>query len=117
MNLDDDKLSYQTRECAVYGEEDISGIRDKACTDTLINIHFDGLKVIRAQKGILLIRKHELIVQGNITREYLDVSHLDKYKMAEVKKQLPLTMDTFNIPVANGIDPKNVVARLNRFIN
>lgn len=117
INLEDDVLSYNTRECAVYGEEDISGIRDKACVNTKISIYFDNLKVIRAQKGIMLIRKHELIVKGKITREYLGVSHLDKYQMVEVDKQLPLSMETFNIPVADGIDPKNVAARLNRFIN
>jgi hypothetical protein len=117
VNLEEDSLSYETRECVEYGEIDITQLRDKACLPTRITIFFDGLRVISAQKAIPLIREHELIVQGNITREYLDTSRLDKYKMREVDKQLPLQISRFNIPVNDGIDPKKVQARLNRFIN
>jgi hypothetical protein len=117
VNLEEGALSYETRECVEYGEIDITQLRDKACLPTRITIFFDGLKVISAQKAIPLIREHELIVQGNITRQYLDTSRLDKYKMREVNKQLPLQINRFNIPVNDGIDPKKVQARLNRFIN
>ena len=117
VNLEEGSLSYETRECVEYGEIDITQLRDKACLPTRITIFFDGLKVVSAQKAIPLIREHELIVQGDITREYLDTSRLDKYKMREVDKQLPLQINRFNIPVNDGIDPKKVQARLNRFIN
>jgi len=117
VNLEEDSLSYKTRECAVYGEIDITEMRDKACLPTRITIYFDGLKVIKAQKGIPLLRKQQLIVKGTIKREYLDTSYLDEYKMIEVKKQLSLSMNSFNIPVKSGINPSDVVARLNRFIN
>jgi len=117
VNLEEDSLSYETRECAVYGEIDITEMRDKACLPTRITIYFNDLKVISAQKGIPLLRKQQLIVKGTIKREYLDTSYLDKYKMIEVKKQLSLSMSSFNIPVKSGINPNDVVARLNRFIN
>lgn len=117
INLTEDTLSYETRECVEYGEIDITQLRDKACLPTRITILFDGLKVLSAQKAIPLIREYELIVQGSITRDYLDTSRLDKYKMKEITKQLPLKFSRFNIPVNDGIDPKKVQARLNRFIN
>lgn len=117
VKVSNDKLSYESKECAVYGERDISETRDKACIRSRVNIIFDGLQVVRAQKGVMLIREQELIVKGNITREYLDTGKLNKYQMQAVQSQLPMEMTTLNIPVKKGINPKDVVARLNRFIN
>lgn len=117
VTVSNDKLSYESKECAVYGEIDMTQLRDKACIRSKVTVNFDGLKVVRAQKSIPLIRDQALLVKGNITREYLDTGKLNEYQMQAVQEQLPMTMSTIDIPVKKGINPEDVVARLNHFIN
>lgn len=112
-----DKLSYESKECAVYGDMDITQMRDKACIHSRVNIPFAGLTIISAQKSIPLIRDQELMIKGNITREYIDTGNLNQYQMQAVQEQLPLIVNQLDIPVKKGINPKDVATRLNRFIN
>lgn len=116
VTLSAHSLSFKRRECAFYGDENVTGFRDKACVNTQTTINFDGLQVVRATKGTFLIREQELIVKGNITREYLSLDGLNKYKVAAVKKQLPTSPNQMNMPVKKGINPKDVVTRLKKYL-
>jgi hypothetical protein len=115
VTLSNDKLIFERKECAVYGELDMTQTRDKACVNTRTTINLKGLEVIRATKGIVLLKPQELIVKGSITREYLNISRLNKYQSAAVKEQLPINPGKFNIPVKKGIDPNTVAGKLKKY--
>ncbi len=110
-----DKLSFDRRECAIYGDVDMTGFRDKACVDTRTTINLKGLQILRATKGVFLIKEQELLVKGNITREYLNTSGLNKYKMKAVNQQLPTQPTKLNIPIKKGIDPRVVAGKLKKY--
>lgn len=115
--LRNDKLSFDRRECAVYGELDMTETRDKICINTRTHINLKGLQIIRVTKGIPLIRKQEFLVKGVITREYLnDTSQISHYKMDAINRQLPTHPDKIQIPIRSGIDPKIVARKLNRYL-
>lgn len=115
-NIDHSALSYTSKECVEYGEENLTGIKDKVCANTKITIQLSDLEIIRANKGIFLIREQELLVKGNIQREYLNINSLSAGKQAELRLHLPTNPSQLNLPVSKGIDPKQVAARLNKFI-
>ena len=116
VTLSAQSLSFKRKECAVYGDANVTGFRDKACLNTLTTISFNGLQIIRATKGTFLIREQELIVKGHITREYLSLEGLNKYKVAAVKEQLPTSPSQINIPVKKGIDPKVVAVKIKKYL-
>jgi hypothetical protein len=115
VTLSGSSLIFQRKECAIYGDIDMTQTRDKACVNTRTTIQLKGLQIIRAQKAILMVRKQELVVKGTITREYLDLGKHNKYKIAAIRKQLPAQPETLNIPVKNGIDPTIVVTKLKAY--
>lgn len=110
-------LSYVSRECVKYGEENLAGLKSKACANTKVTINFNGLRVVKAVKGIFLIRDQELILQGNIQREYLDINSMNPKKQAEVRAQLSVQPKQLDLPVLKGIDPKQVADKLKKYIN
>lgn len=107
-----ESLTFERKECIVYGEIDMTQTRDKACAKTRTTIGLKGLDIIRAQKEIMLIRKQELVVKGTINREFLDFGNNDKYKIAALRKQLSAQPTELNIPLKKGIDPNQVVTKL-----
>jgi hypothetical protein len=113
--LSGDSLIFQRKECAIYGDIDMTQTRDKACVNTRTTIKLKGLQIIRAQKAILMVRKQELVVKGTITREYLDLAKHNKYKIAAIQQQLPTHPEELNIPVKKGIDPTRVVIKLKAY--
>ena len=115
VTLSNNQLIFERKECAVYGELDMTQIREKACVKTRTTINLKGLEVVRATKGVLLIREQELLVKGNISREYISTTGLNKYKMAAVRQQLPTQLKKFNIPIKKGIDPKTVAGKLKKY--
>ncbi len=115
-NLTPSGLSYTAKECIKYGEENLGGLRDKACVNSHININFKGLKVIKAVKGIMLIRDQEMILQGNISREYLNYNSLPHKQQAVIRAKFPTHPQRLDFPVKKGIDPKQVAQKLNKYI-
>ncbi len=115
VTLSGNSLIFERKECATYGDIDMTQTRDKACVNTRTTIQLKGLQIIRAQKAILMVRKQELVVKGHITREYLDLAKHNKYKVAAIQKQLPAQPEELNIPVKKGIDPTRVVIKLKAY--
>ncbi len=109
-------LSYTSKECVEYGEVNITGMKDKVCADTRITIQLNGLQILRANKGVFLLREQELLVRGNIQREYLNINSFSSSKKVELRSQLPTNPSQLNLPVRKGIDPKQVATRLKKFI-
>lgn len=112
VELTADALSYIFSGCIKYGEEDVAGFKEEACVKTLTTIKRKGLRVIKAQKGIVLIRDHALIVAGEIKREVLDADKLKAKKRKAFLAEYALNPEQLNIPVRSGIDPHDVAARL-----
>jgi len=115
VTLSGGSLIFERKECAIYGEIDMTQTRDKACVNTRTTIQLKDLQIIRAQKAILMVRKQELVVKGTITREYLDLAKHNPYKIAAIHKQLPTHPEELNIPIKNGIDPTRVVVKLKAY--
>ncbi len=115
-NLTPTYLSYTTKECIKYGEENLGGLRDKACVNSHIKVNFKGLKVIKAIKGILLIRDQEMVLQGNISREYLNYNSLSPAQQAVIRNKLPTHPNRLDFPVRKGIDPKLVAQKLKKYV-
>ena len=115
-NLTPTHLSYTAKECIKYGEENLGGLRDKACVNSHITVNFKGLKVIKAIKGILLIRDQEMVLQGNINREYLNYNSLSPAQQAVIRAKLPTQPNRLDLPVRKGIDPKLVAQKLKKYI-
>lgn len=107
-----DNLAFERKECVIYGELDMTQTREKACAKTRAIIGLKGLDIVRAQKGIVLIRKQELVVKGNISREFIDFGNNNKYKVAALRKGLAIQPSELEIPLTKGIDPNQVVKKL-----
>lgn len=105
-------LSYMRSGCIKYGEEDFIGFKEDACVKTRTTIDRSGLKVIKAQSGIMLVRDAELIVTGNIKREILDADKLKAKKRKGLLAEYSLNPTQINIPLRSGIKPNEVAARL-----
>ncbi|MCK5725731.1 MAG: hypothetical protein KAH22_02755 [Thiotrichaceae bacterium] len=106
------QLIFERKECVDYGEVNMTGFKEKACVNTRTTVNLANLQVLKANKGLFLVREQQLLVKGTITREYLDIHQLDKYKAATVRKLLSNHPATLNIPVKSGIDPKVVAIKL-----
>lgn len=117
VDLTPDALSYLLAGCIKYGEPDFNGFKEEACVNTRTTIKRKGLQVIKAQKGILLIRDHKLIVAGDIRREVLNADKLSAKKRKAFLAEYELNPDQLNIPVRSGINPRDVAARLQLIAN
>lgn len=113
--LTPNSLSYVSRECLKYGDEKLAGLKEKACANTKVTINLNGLQIIKAVKGVFLIRDQEMIIQGDIQREYLNIDSLPAGKQAVVRTQLPARPDRLNLPVRRGVDPKKVSEKLKKY--
>jgi hypothetical protein len=112
VDLSADALAYTRRGCIKYGEEDLNGFKEKACVTVRTTLDLDTLRVIRAQKGIPLIAERELIVEGDIQREVLDLQQLKPRVQNEFLSVYSLNPPQLNLPTRSGIDPRDVAARL-----
>ncbi len=56
----------------------------------------------------------ELLVQGDIKREVVNFSELDRKGKKAIKKIFDPSPETFNIVTRKGVDPKKIAARLPR---
>lgn len=115
-SLTPSSLSYVSRECIKYGEENLAGLKSKVCANTRVTVNFKGLQILKAAKGVFLIRDQQMLVQGDIQREYLDIDTLPPAKQAVIRAQLPSKPRRIDLPVRKGIDPKRVADKLKKYI-
>lgn len=114
--LSPESLSYVSKECVEYGDEGLAGLRSKACANTEVTLPFNGLQVVRATKGIFLFREQELLLRGNIRREYLNLSSYSSTEQDAIRAQLPENLNLLDLPVRKGVDPTQVASRLQKYI-
>lgn len=108
-------LTYIRDECVRYGEEDIyTNWRPKVCGVLKTTITRMGLVVLRAVKGIPIIRDTELLVKGEIHREVLNLDSLNSKDRETFGKILQPWPETFDIQIREDADPKEIAARLPR---
>ena len=81
-----------------------------------MTLPFNRLQVVRATKGILLFREQELLLRGNIQREYLNLSSYSSTEQDAIRAQLPENPSQLDLPVRKGVDPRQVAARLQKYI-
>lgn len=115
-SLTPNTLSYVSEECLKFGDENLAGLKDKACANTKVTVNLNGLQIIKAVKGVFLIRDQEMLIQGDIQREYLDIDTLPKAKQSVIRTQLPSKPSRLNLPVRSGVDPKKVSEKLKKYI-
>jgi len=114
LTVTPETLTYARYECISYGEEDLTGFRPRVCGVLKTTINRTGLIVLRAVKGIFIIRDAELLVKGKIQREVLNLDSLDSDDRKTFAKILDPTPATFEIKIHKDADPKAVAARLPR---
>lgn len=113
LSVSPEVLSYVRDECIRYGEEDdFTNFRPKVCGVIKTTIQRVGLKVLRAVKGIPIIRDAELLVQGEIQREVLNLDSLAQKDRNTFEKVMQKNPETFDIQTRNDADPEEVARRL-----
>jgi hypothetical protein len=109
-----DAITYWRDKCYAYGSEGFTGFRPEACVNMRTTIQRKGLKVVRAAKGIIMIRDQEMIVSGDIKQEVLNSEKLKPKALKAFTTDYPSSLTKTNIPVKKGIDPMDVAETLKR---
>ena len=109
-----DAITYWRDKCYAYGTEGFTGFRPEACVNMRTTIQRKGLKVVRAAKGIIMIRDQEMIVSGDIKQEVLNSEKLKPKALKAFAADYPSSLTKTNIPVKKGIDPMDVAETLKR---
>ena len=109
-----DATTYWRDKCYAYGSEGFTGFRPEACVNMRTTIQRKGLKVVRAAKGIIMIRDQEMIVSGDIKQEVLNSEKLKPKALKAFTADYPSSLTKTNIPVKKGIDPMDVAETLKR---
>ena len=112
VDLASETLAYTRKGCIKYGEEDLNGFQETACVTVQTTLELAGLRVIRAQKGIPLVAERELVVEGKIQREILDLHRLKRSKQKAFLSEYSLSPPQINIPTRSGVDPRDVAVKL-----
>ena len=108
-------LTYVRDQCIKYGEEDtITGFRSKVCGVIKTSINRVGLKVLRVVNGASIFRDAELLVEGQIQREVVNLDSLSSADRKTFEKILEPSPTTFNIETREDSDPQKVAVRLPR---
>jgi hypothetical protein len=117
VNLNSSGLSYISKECAVYSAfPNNNDLDENLCIDAKVAIDFSGLQIKKISKGIFLVKDPELIVSGNIKRDYLNLNSIRRQDRGPIQQILPTTPKEININVRNGIDPKQVADLIKKYI-
>ena len=114
IEISAEAITYWRDKCYPYGTEGFTGFRPEACVNLRTSILREGLKVVRATKGVLLIRDQELIVSGNIKQEVLNPEKLKPKELKRFSTDYPTSPKEINIPIKKGINPVNVAKTLKR---
>lgn len=112
VELSKDKLVYTDDRCLKYGPEDNNGFKEEACLITRTTIGFDGLQVVRTAKEILFIQDQELIVSGDIQREFTNLEKLGKWERRDFLAEYSKNPTEINIPTRSETNPEVIAARL-----
>lgn len=110
-------LTYTSKECVEHGPENNSDLNTESCIDSRVTVNLNGLKIIKASKGIFLIKNTELVVEGNIKREYININSVRRQDREVIKTMLPTNPKQINLPIKSGIDPHQVAKKLKPFIS
>lgn len=119
-SIDSDELEITRSEmvltkhhqCIKYGIEDGAGFRDKACVQLQTTIQLPGLKVLKAKKAIPLIGKPELVIEGNIKHQIMNLSVLSAKQRKELLEDFDLNPARFELDLRGGVNPKIVENKL-----
>ena len=110
-------LSYDAKECIEYGDKNLAELNDKACVKSKITINLKGLRIVKASKGVFLLRDTEMVIEGDIQREYLNINSIRRQDREAIQRLLPNKPRQLNLPIRNGIDPKQISEKLQRHIS
>ncbi len=117
IKLTPSDLSYEGKECVVYSPfPNNSDLDETLCVNSKVVVNFAGLKIQRTSSGLFLVKDPELIVSGNINRNFLDLNQVRKQERSAIQQLLPLSPKQLNIKVRRGIDPKQVAGKLKKYI-
>ncbi len=117
VKLTKDGLSYSAEECDVYEHHPIRREMDEeVCVKSNVNIKFAGLKIVDSQKGFLMLRDSNLVVQGDISREYTNFDRIRRQDRYLVKKLMPNKPKTLKIKARRGMDPGIIAERIRPYI-
>jgi len=114
LSVTPDTLTYVKERCIEYGEEDITGFRPRVCGVFKTIINRVGLKVLSAKNGLSIIRDAELIVEGDIQREVLNINELSDRVRKKLDKVFVASPKIYEIKTRKGADVKKVAAQLPR---
>ncbi|MEE9325927.1 MAG: hypothetical protein V3U71_01435 [Cocleimonas sp.] len=109
-------LTYTSKECVEHGPQNNTDLNTEACIDSKITINLNGLKIIKASKGIFLIKNTELIVEGNVKREYINIDSIRRQDRNIIETMLPTNPKQINLPIKSGINPDQVAKKLKPYI-
>jgi hypothetical protein len=107
-------IIYWRDRCYAYGAEGFTGFRPEACVNMRTTIDRKGLKIVRAAKGIIMIRDQKMIVSGDIKQDVLNPKKLKPKTLKAFSADYPSSLTEINIPVKKGIDPVKVAEALKR---
>ena len=116
VTLNQNQLSYSSKECADYGPPNNTDLIEEACVNSTVTINFSGLKIKKIANGFFLIKDAQFIVEGNLKRDYLNFGSVRRQEQTEVLRLLPKKPNRVNIPIRRGIDPEDVAQRLRKYI-
>ena len=115
VKLTPQAFTYDTKECVEYGYKNNPDLANEACVQSRISINTAGLKILKVSRGLFLIKDANLLVQGNIQREYLNFNSVRRQERSAIKSLLPTRPSRINIPVKRGIDPRQVADKLRSY--
>lgn len=107
-----DKLIFVAKECMKFGLEDMTGEKEKVCRDVKTTVSYQGLELLKAQKGIFLIQDPMLLMGGTFSRELTKPESIIPRHKKEFFEDFQTNPKTINIPVRKGFDPQEVGQRL-----
>lgn len=117
VNLSKDGLTYTAEECAIKENHPIHrDLDEEVCIKSNVDIKFAGLKIIDSQQGFLMLRESNLVVQGDVSREYTNFNRIRRQDRSLVKELLPNKPNTLKIKARRGMDPQLIADRLRPYI-
>ncbi|WP_299877382.1 hypothetical protein [uncultured Cocleimonas sp.] len=116
VTLNQNQLSYSSKECAEYGPPNNTDLIEEACVNTTVTVNFAGLKIKKLSNGLFLIKDAQFLVEGDLRRDYLNLNKVRRQEKSEVLRLLPTNPKRVNIPIRRGIDPEEVAQRIRKYI-
>lgn len=104
-------LQYRAKECIRYGDEDITGFKEKICTNISTRIQRHHLEIMSVTKKSFF-SDNELLVKGNIKREIFDKKTLSNEELEILAEHLNLNPKVFEIKLRDDADPQQVADAL-----